>query len=102
MFLPTSSYSGYDKISILDKEMCYLNRKIIDPRADKPPLIADYSTIYESIEVAIQKMIEASQRMITINRQREGKIRINAAVKRHFELQIKILQNAPRRDVDKL
>jgi flagellar basal body rod protein FlgF len=43
-------------------------------------------------------MIEASQRMITINRQGEG---INPAIKRHFELQIKTLQNAPR-DEEKL
>jgi hypothetical protein len=43
-------------------------------------------------------MIYASQRMITINTQGEG---MNPAVKKHFELQIKMLQNAPR-DVDKL
>jgi hypothetical protein len=49
-------------------------------------------------ELAIQKMIEASQRMITINSQGElgG---INPAIKKHYELQIKtLLQNAPRRD----
>jgi hypothetical protein len=55
-------------------------------------------SIYDSTEVAIQKMIDASQRMITINTQGEG---MNPAVKKHFELQIKMLQNAPR-DVDKL
>jgi hypothetical protein len=55
-------------------------------------------SIYDSTEVAIKKMIEASQRMITINRQGEG---INPAIKRHFELQIKTLQNAPR-DEEKL
>jgi hypothetical protein len=51
-------------------------------------------------EVAIQKMIEASQRMIRVNSQGElgG---INPVIKRHFELQIKTLQNAPR-DPDKL
>jgi hypothetical protein len=46
-------------------------------------------------------MIEASQRMITINSQGElgG---INPAIKKHYELQIKtLLQNAPR-DPDKL
>jgi hypothetical protein len=43
-------------------------------------------------------MIEASQRMITINSQGEG---MNPAIKRHFELEIQTLQNAPR-DVDKL
>jgi hypothetical protein len=54
--------------------------------------------IYDSTEVAIKKMIEASQRMITINSQGEG---MNPAVNRHFKLQIKTLQNAPR-DADKL
>jgi hypothetical protein len=46
-------------------------------------------------------MIEASQRMITINSQGElgG---MNPAIKRHLELEIKTLQNAPRRDADKL
>jgi hypothetical protein len=38
-------------------------------------------------------MIEASQRMITINSQGEG---INPAINRHLELEIKtLLQNAP-------
>jgi hypothetical protein len=57
-------------------------------------------SIYDSTEVAIKKMIEASQRMITINSKGElgG---MNPPVKRHFELQIKTLQNAPR-DADKL
>jgi flagellar basal body rod protein FlgF len=45
-------------------------------------------------------MIEASQRMININSQ--GEIGgMNPAIKRHFELQIKTLQNAPE-DEDKL
>jgi hypothetical protein len=43
-------------------------------------------------------MIEASQRMIIINSQGGG---INPAINRHFELEIKTLQNAPR-DEDKL
>jgi hypothetical protein len=43
-------------------------------------------------------MIEASQKMITINRQREG---VNSAINKHLELEIKtLLQNAPRRDVE--
>jgi hypothetical protein len=43
-------------------------------------------------------MIEASQRMIRVNSQGElgGS---NPVIKRHFELQIRTLQNAPRRDV---
>jgi demethoxyubiquinone hydroxylase (CLK1/Coq7/Cat5 family) len=46
-------------------------------------------------------MIDTNQRMITINSQGElgG---INPAIKRHYELQIKALQNAPGRDADKL
>jgi hypothetical protein len=45
-------------------------------------------------------MIDASQRMITINSKGElgG---MNPVIKKHYELQIKTLQNAPR-DADKL
>jgi len=62
-------------------------------------------SIHDSTEVAIQKMIEASQRMITMHSQvpveaREG-WGINPAVKKHLELEVKTLQNAPR-DPDKL
>jgi hypothetical protein len=47
-------------------------------------------------------MIEASQRMITINSQGEGELGgINPVIKKHYELQIKTLRNAPR-DADKL
>ena len=51
-------------------------------------------------------MIDASQRMIAVNSQGTGEAReegwgINPVMKRHLELQIKTLQNAPR-DVDKL
>jgi hypothetical protein len=67
------------------------------------------SSIYDSTEEAIKRMIEASQRMININddggQGGEGggeKIRINPAVKKHSELQIKTLQNAPRRGAAKL
>ena len=56
-------------------------------------LILVYS-IYDSTELAIQKMIEASQRMI--NEQLNS-----PPVNEHFKLQIKTLQNAPR-DPDKL
>ena len=45
-------------------------------------------------------MIESSQRMIIRNSQRKGG-GINPAIRRHLELQIKTLQNAHRRDVDK-
>ena len=63
-------------------------------------------SIHDSTEVAIQKMIEASQRMLKVNSQGAGEAReegwgINPAMKRHLELEIKTLQNAPR-DADKL
>src|SRR5919107_227222 len=51
-------------------------------------------SIYDSTEVAIEKMIEASQRMI--NEQLNS-----PPVNEPFKLQIKTLQNAPR-DPDKL
>ena len=51
-------------------------------------------SIYDSTELAIQKMIDASQGMI--NEQLNS-----PTVNEYFELQIKTLQNAPR-DPDKL
>jgi hypothetical protein len=46
-------------------------------------------SIHDSTEVAIQKMIEASQRMIAVNSQVPGEAAeegwgINSAMKRHF------------------
>jgi hypothetical protein len=62
-------------------------------------------SIHDSTEVAIQKMIDASQRIIDVNSRVPGEASegwgINPAVKRHLELEIRILQNAPR-DADKL
>jgi hypothetical protein len=62
-------------------------------------------SIHDSTEVAIQKMIDASQRMITTHTQVPGEASegwgINPSVKRHLELEIKTLQNAPR-DAEKL
>jgi hypothetical protein len=55
------------------------------------------------VELAISKMIDTSQRMIRINSQGEelgGRIN-DDGMKRHFELEIETLQNAPR-DPDKL
>jgi hypothetical protein len=51
-------------------------------------------------------MIEGCQRMIRISNNnnddsQQEEVRINPAMKRHFELQIETLQNAPR-DEDKL
>jgi hypothetical protein len=61
-------------------------------------------SIHDSTEVAIQKMIDASRRMIDMQSQvgeaREG-WGINPVIKKHLELEIKTLQNAPR-DPDKL
>jgi len=59
------------------------------------------SPIQDSTEVAIQKMIDASQRMIDVQSQVQGQARkegwrINPVMKRHLELEIKTLQNAPR------
>jgi hypothetical protein len=57
-------------------------------------------SIHDSTEVAIQKMIDASQRMITMHSQVPGEAKdgwgINPAMKRHLELEIKTLKNAPR------
>jgi hypothetical protein len=61
-------------------------------------------SIYDSTEVAIQKMINASQVMLETNtRGGEGAAGggMNPVMKRHLELEIKTLQNAPR-DADKL
>jgi hypothetical protein len=63
-------------------------------------------SIHDSTEVAIQKMIDASQRMLDVQSQLTGEAAgegwgINPAVKKHLELEIKTLQNAPR-DEDKL
>ena len=62
-------------------------------------------SIHDSTEVAIQKMIDASQRMISVQSQVQGQAKegwgINPIMKKHLELEIKTLQNAPR-DADKL
>jgi hypothetical protein len=55
-------------------------------------------SIHDSIEVAIQKMIDTSQGIITMGSQGEG---MSPPMKKHLELEIKILQNAPR-DAEKL
>ena len=58
-------------------------------------------SVHDPTEVAIQKMIEASQRMLDVQSQVTGEAReegwgINPVMKRHLELEIKTLQNAPR------
>jgi hypothetical protein len=63
-------------------------------------------SIHDPTEVAIQKMIDASQRMLDVQSRVGGEVRedgwgINPAMKRHLELEIKTLQNASR-DADKL
>jgi hypothetical protein len=48
-------------------------------------------SIHDSTEVAIQKMIDASQRMIAMNSQVQGEVRdgwgINPVMKKHLELE---------------
>jgi hypothetical protein len=50
-------------------------------------------SIHDSTEVAIQKMIDASQRMITVNSQVQRGAKegwgINPVIKKHLELEIK-------------
>jgi methyl coenzyme M reductase beta subunit len=61
-------------------------------------------SIQDPTEVAIQKMIDASQRMLRMNNQGGEDAAgggMNPVMKRHLELEIKTLQNAPR-DADKL
>jgi hypothetical protein len=56
-----------------------------------------YSIHYSTEEDTIKKMVEASQRMITMNSQGQEELGgINPAMKARLELQIKRLQNAPR------
>jgi hypothetical protein len=50
-------------------------------------------------EAVIQRMIEAMQKFI--NEEEEEGIMLSSVTKRHFQLQIKTLQNAPR-DLEKL
>ena len=57
-------------------------------------------SIHDPKEVAIQKMIDASQGMITIMDSQGGE-GMSPPMKEHLELEIKILKNAPR-DADKL
>jgi hypothetical protein len=49
-------------------------------------------SIHDSTEVAIEKMIEASQRMITMNSQGEELGGMSPPLKRHLEIEIKTLQ----------
>jgi|GEM_PF-1209781 len=62
-------------------------------------------SIHDSTEVAINKMIEASQRMLDVQSQVGGEPKdgwgLNIVMKKHLELEIRTLQNAPR-DADKL
>jgi hypothetical protein len=59
-------------------------------------------SIHDSTEVPIKKMIEASQRMLRINSQEGEELEgMSPPLKRHLELEIKTLENAPR-DADKL
>jgi len=66
------------------------------------------SSIYDSTEVIIQRLIDGIQRMITVRNNnsqgekegattgKEPTIEISLAMKRHWESEIKILRDAPR------
>jgi hypothetical protein len=58
-------------------------------------------TIHDPTGVAISKMIDASQRMITMNNQGEELGGMSPPQKRNLALQIKTLEKAPR-DAEKL
>ena len=66
--------------------------------------LASYS-IHDPTEVAIRRMIDASQRLLDVQSQVTGEPKdgwgINPVIKKHLELEIRTLQNAPR-DADKL
>jgi hypothetical protein len=57
-------------------------------------------SVHDSTEVSIKKMIETNQRMLRLNSQGDFGV-MNSVMKRHLELEIKTLENAPR-DADKL
>ena len=53
-------------------------------------------------ELAIQRRVEGIETILKLdNVAKPGAARINPAIRRHFELEIRTLQNAPR-DLDKL
>jgi hypothetical protein len=62
-------------------------------------------SIHDSTEVAIQKMIDFSQRMIDVQSKVTGEPKdgwsLNTVIKKHLELEIRTLQNVCR-DADKL
>jgi hypothetical protein len=53
-------------------------------------------SIYDSTEVAIQKMIESSQRMLKMNSQGEQLGGMSPPLNRRLQLEIRTLLNAPR------
>src|SRR5919108_5294809 len=57
-------------------------------------------SIHDSTEVAIQKMIDASQRILDVQSKVTGEPKdgwgLDPVMKKHLELEIKTLQNAPR------
>ncbi|MDQ3717958.1 MAG: hypothetical protein M3311_02245 [Thermoproteota archaeon] len=62
-------------------------------------------SIHDLTEVAIQKMIDFSQRMIDVQSKVTGEPKdgwgLNEVIMKHLELEIRTLQNAPR-DAEKL
>jgi hypothetical protein len=57
-------------------------------------------SIHDSTEVAIQKMIDASQRILAVQSQVQGQAKdgwgINAVMKKHLELEIRTLKCTKR------
>ncbi len=57
-------------------------------------------SIHDPAEIAIQKMIDFSQRMIDVQSKVAGEAKdgwiLNVVIKKHLELEIRTLQNAPR------
>src|SRR5215211_4966626 len=57
-------------------------------------------SIHDSTEVAIQKMIDTSQKMLDVQSKVTGEAKdgwgLNTVMKKHLELEIRTLQNAPR------
>jgi hypothetical protein len=57
------------------------------------PLVFSFD---DSTETVIQGKIEAMRKFIREGEDQEGGVPINSVTKRHFQLQIKMLQTAPR------
>ena len=96
-----ANYHGAVFISYQSPSYAWLLLTIITFRHYHVPIGLVFS-IHDSTEVSIKKIIETIQRMLRINSQgREELGGMSPPLKRHLELEIKTLENAPR-DADKL